>query len=64
MTHQQVNPSTGLKVDGAWNNHEGLADSYNYTFADVLKAHNFNVGIFGKTDYVAGGHSVWGGCVE
>eukprot|EP00043_Microstomoeca_roanoka_P002730 m.39995 g.39995 ORF g.39995 m.39995 type:complete len:549 (-) comp11678_c0_seq1:123-1769(-) len=58
LPHMQVNPSTGLLVNGAWNNHEGLPADYNYTYADVLGRNGFNVGIFGKLDYTAGGHTV------
>eukprot|EP01147_Barroeca_monosierra_P003495 gene3495-6122_t len=55
---RQVNPDTGLFVKGAYNNHEGLPANYSNTFAEVLKRNGYNVGIFGKTDYEAGGHSL------
>lgn len=41
----QVNPSTGLKVGGAWNNHEGLPSDYNQTYAQLLNASGYNVNV-------------------
>ena len=65
--HYQASPSTGLYVNGAWNNHEGLPSNYSSKFMDVLSdSSNFNNNtmdsynwkVFGKTDWDAGGHSL------
>lgn len=59
MPHAQVNPSTGLHVNGAWNNHEGWPAGFNKTIFDVLSAYgNYSYKISGKTDWSAGGHSI------
>ncbi|EDQ87638.1 uncharacterized protein MONBRDRAFT_27030 [Monosiga brevicollis MX1] len=58
IPHQQTNPSTGLFVTGAWNNYEGLPENYDLKYSDVLHKGGYNVGIFGKTDFTAGGHTV------
>jgi arylsulfatase K len=51
--------STGMKVEGAWNNFEGLPRNYTDKIHDVLeRSAGYDVKISGKTDWVAGGHSL------
>eukprot|EP01084_Bolivina_argentea_P051970 95513_1 len=57
--HLQLNPNTGLHVDGTWNNHEGLDPRQNNTFFNFTKKYaNYQFNYFGKVDWTAGLHSV------
>ena len=71
LGHYQTNPSTGLYVNGAWNNHEGLSSNYNKKFMNILSnntffnnsnntnnTYSYNWKVFGKKDWNAGGHSL------
>jgi arylsulfatase A-like enzyme len=50
---------TGMKVEGVWNNFEGLPHNYTEKIHDVLKwAAGYDIKISGKTDWVTGGHSL------
>jgi len=50
---------TGMKVEGVWNNFEGLPNNYTDKIHDVLeRAAGYDVKISGKTDWVTGGHSL------
>ena len=57
IPHLQAN--TGTKVNGVWNNFEGLPHDYNDKIHDVLeRAGGYDIKISGKTDWVTGGHSL------
>ena len=58
LGHYQLGPSTGLWVNGSWNNHEGLSPSENNTFFNFTKKYaNYQYATFGKTDWTAGLHT-------
>ncbi|CAJ1409210.1 unnamed protein product [Effrenium voratum] len=49
--------SSGIFVEGAWNNHEGLPPNYTLRLDQVLQREGYDVKMTGKLDYSAGGHS-------
>ena len=56
IPHAQA--STGMHVNGAWNNYEGLPHNYSQKIQDVLNASGYDILISGKTDWSTGGHSL------
>jgi arylsulfatase A-like enzyme len=59
IPHMQTGPETGLHVNGAWNNHEGLDTNYSLRYDQLLeRIGGYNVKIVGKTDWTTGSHSV------
>eukprot|EP01084_Bolivina_argentea_P051968 95511_1 len=57
--HRQLNPATGLMVNGTWNNHEGLDPRQNNTFFNFTQKYaGYQYGYFGKIDWTAGAHSL------
>ena len=55
IPHTQRKPDTGLHVNGAWNNHEGLDEDYNNRYDQLLeRIGGYNVKIVGKTDWTTG----------
>lgn len=49
--------SSGIFVQGAWNNYEGLPPNYTLRLDKVLAENGYNVKMSGKLDYTAGDHS-------
>lgn len=59
LGHYQEGPSTGLWVNGSWNNHEGINNNYEYLIFDVMQKYGgYNYSIFGKQDWQSGLHTL------
>lgn len=55
--HKIVHEHNGFTVNGAWNNYEGLSPDYSARLDQLLNTSGYSTGVFGKTDWVMGGHS-------
>ena len=53
-----LSPIFPSQVNGAWNNHEGVDVKFSKRYTDYLEAAGYATNVQGKTDYVAGGHSI------
>ena len=58
IPHTSRVPGSGLPVDGAWNNFEGLPPGFDDKMSDVLARHGYSTAIFGKRDWTAGAHTL------
>lgn len=47
----------GVRVDGVWNNYEGLPDNFTDRMDQVLEREGYRVKMSGKLDYSTGSHS-------
>ena len=55
--HKIVHEHNTFKVNGAWNNAEGLPVGYSSRLDQLLNASGYTTGVFGKTDWTVGGHT-------
>jgi arylsulfatase A-like enzyme len=56
--HKISHAHNGMTVDGVWNNYEGLPSNYSTRLDQLLNASGYATGVFGKTDWTIGGHSI------
>ncbi|KAJ1448410.1 alkaline-phosphatase-like protein [Pelagophyceae sp. CCMP2097] len=55
--HNVGHDHLGLRVNGVWNNYEGLPQDYAFRLDQVVAQHGYQTKVSGKTDWTVGGHS-------
>lgn len=55
--HKIVHAHNGMRVNGAWNNYEGLPADYDARIDQLLNASGYATLMVGKTDWTVGGHT-------
>lgn len=56
--HRIPHEHNGFLVNGAWNNYEGLPVNYSSRLDQLLNASGYASGVFGKTDWTVGAHTL------